>query len=237
MKLANGAQLLFPADPAPVVPITGESRGYPVHRIFCVGRNYADHAREMGFEVDREAPWYFTKPANAVVLSGATIAYPPETSDYHYEMELVVAIGAPAFRVPATDADKAIYGYACGLDMTRRDLQIAAREKSRPWDLGKAFEDSAVISAITPAKRYAAIGLQTISLKAGNVIKQNAHLSDLIWTVPELVSHLSRFYHLRPGDLIYSGTPAGVGPVGPGDHLIGQIDGLESVVVIIGDPA
>ena len=237
MTLAGGTQLLFLADPAPVVPITGESRGYPVHRIFCVGRNYADHAREMGFDVDREAPWYFTKPANAIVLSGATIAYPPETNNYHYEMELVVAIGTPSFRVSVADADKVVYGYACGLDMTRRDLQIAAREKSRPWDLGKAFEDSAVISAITPVQRCSAIGPQRISLKAGNVVTQNAHLSDLIWTIPELISHLSRYYHLRPGDLIYSGTPAGVGSVEPRDRLVGEIDGLESVVVKIGDPS
>jgi fumarylpyruvate hydrolase len=189
----------------------------------------------MGFEVDREAPWYFTKPANAIVLSGATIAYPPETRSFHYEMELIVAIGAPAFRIPVTDAGATVFGYACGLDMTRRDLQIAAREKSRPWDLGKAFENSAVIGPITPAHAFPAIGPQRISLKVGDTIKQDAHLADLIWSVPELVSHLSSYYHLRPGDLIYSGTPAGVGPVGPGDHLVGEIDGLESVVVTIGE--
>jgi fumarylpyruvate hydrolase len=228
--------LLFAAYPVPVVRISGDTMGYPVNRVFCVGRNYADHAKEMGFEVDREAPWYFTKPANAIVLTGATIAYPPETKNFHYEMELVVAIGAPVFRVSVADASAAVFGYACGLDMTRRDLQIAAREKSRPWDLGKAFENSAVIAAITPANAFPAIGPQRISLKVGDTIKQDAHLSDLIWGVPELVSHLSRFYHLRPGDLIYSGTPAGVGPVGPGDHLVGMIDGLETVVVSISSP-
>ena len=163
----TAANLLFPAETAPVVPVAGETRGYPVHRIFCVGRNYADHAKEMGFEVDREAPWYFTKAANAIVQSGATIAYPPETSNYHYEMELVIAIGAPAFRVSVADAPKAVYGYAAGLDMTRRDLQMASREKSRPWDLGKAFEQSAIIAAITPAAKYAAIGPQRIWLKVG----------------------------------------------------------------------
>jgi fumarylpyruvate hydrolase len=229
--------LLFAADPVAIVPISADTRGYPVNRIFCVGRNYADHAKETGFEVDREAPWYFTKPANAIVLAGATIAYPPETKNFHYEMELVVVIGAPAFRISVADAGAAVSGYACGLDMTRSDLQIAAREKSRPWDLGKAFENSAVIAAITPARSFPAIGPQRISLKVGDTIKQDAHLSDLIWSVPELVSHLSRYYHLRPGDLVYSGTPAGVGPVRPGDHLVGEIDGLESVIVTIGNPS
>jgi fumarylpyruvate hydrolase len=210
--------------------------GIPLIGIFWVGRNYADHAKEMGFEVDREAPWYFTKPASAIVLSGATIPYPPETKNYHYEMELVVAIGADAFRIAASDAQRVIFGYACGLDMTRRDLQIAAREKSRPWDLGKAFEQSAVISVITPGANYPAIGKQRISLKVGETIKQDAHLSDLVWSVPELISHLSRFYHLAPGDLIYTGTPAGVGPVLPGDRIVGEIDSLESLTVTIGAP-
>jgi len=230
----NATALLFPAETAPAVPVTGETRGYPVHRIFCVGRNYVDHAKEMGFEVDREAPWYFIKPANAIVHSGATIAYPPETRNYHYEMELVIAIGAPAFRVSVTDALKAVYGYACGLDMTRRDLQIAFREKSRPWDLGKGFEESAIIGAITPAAMFPAIGPQRIWLKVGDTVKQDGKLSDLVWSVPELVSHLSRFYHLKPGDLIYTGTPAGVGPVLPGDKIHGEIDGLAPVALTIG---
>ena len=231
------ANHLFPAEPAPVVPVTGDTRGYPVHRIFCVGRNYADHAKEMGFEVDREAPWYFTKPANAIVLSGATIAYPPETKNYHYEMELVIAIGAPAFRVSVSEAPRAVFGYATGLDMTRRDLQMASREKSRPWDLGKAFEQSAIIAAITPAAKFPAIGPQRIALKVGETVKQDAKLSDLVWSVAEIISHLSRFYHLKPGDLIYTGTPAGVGPVKPGDSIVGEIDGLAPVTLKIGQPA
>lgn len=226
--------LLFPAEPAPTVPVNGDVRRYPVHRIFCVGRNYADHAREMGFEVDREAPWYFTKPASAIVLSGATIPYPPETGNFHYEMELVVAIGAPAFRVSVDDAPRAILGYAAGLDMTRRDLQIASREKSRPWDLGKAFEKSAIISAITPASNLPALFSQRISLKLDGTLKQDAKLSDMIWSVPELISHLSRFYHLAPGDLIYTGTPAGVGPVEPGSTLEGEIEGLARLTLKIG---
>ncbi len=231
------ANLVFPAETAPVVPIDGDTRGYPVHRIFCVGRNYVDHAKEMGFEVDREAPWYFTKPANAIVHSGATAAYPPETKNYQYEMELVVAIGAPAFRVSVAGAPAAVYGYATGLDMTRRDLQIASREKSRPWDLGKAFEHSAIIGAITPAAKFPAIGPQRISLKVDGVTKQDGKLSDLVWSVPELIAHLSRFYHLKPGDLIYTGTPAGVGAVQPGNSILGEIEGLASVSIKVGPPA
>jgi fumarylpyruvate hydrolase len=230
----TAAPLLFPAETAPVVPVSGETRGYPVHRIFCVGRNYADHAKEMGFEVDRESPWYFTKPANAIVHSGATIAYPPETKNYHYEMELVVAIGAPAFRVSVAEAPKAVYGYAAGLDMTRRDLQMDMRAKSRPWDLGKAFEQSAVIAAITPGAKVPALGPQRIWLEVGDTVKQDGKLADLVWSVPELVSHLSRFYHLKPGDLIYTGTPAGVGPVNPGDRIHGEIEGLAPVTLNIG---
>ncbi len=236
MSTATPMALLFPAQPTPIVPIAGESRGYPVHRIFCVGRNYAEHAKEMGFTVDREAPWYFLKPATAIVLSGAKIPYPPETKNYHYEMELVVALGKPAFRVGVESALDAVYGYATGLDMTRCDLQIASREKSRPWDLGKAFEQSAIISTITPAAQLGAIGPQRIALRVGDTIKQDAHLSDLVWSVPELISHLSRFYHLGPGDLIYTGTPAGVGPVQPGDKIVGEIEGLAPVALEIGQP-
>ena len=226
--------LLFPAVPVPVIPVVGKTSGFPVHRIFCVGRNYADHAKEMGSEVDREQPWYFMKPASAIVLSGATIAYPTETKNFHYEMELVVAIGAPAFRVSIASAMAAVYGYACGLDMTRRDLQAKYKEKSRPWDLAKGFEHSAPIGPITPAATYAALADQRIWLKVGDTVKQDGTLSDMVWSVPELVSHLSRFYHLTAGDLIYTGTPAGVGPVVPGDVLTGTIDGLSPLILKIG---
>jgi fumarylpyruvate hydrolase len=230
------ANLLFPVAPVPTVPVKGESRLFPVNRVFCVGRNYADHAKEMGVEVDREAPFYFLKPASAIVPTGATIAYPPGTANYHYEMEFVIAIGAPAFRIPEADALSVVYGYACGLDMTRRDLQLDARAKGRPWDLGKAFEQSAIIAPITKAESFAAIGPQSIMLKQNEAIKQDAKLSDLVWSIPELVSHLSRYYHLAPGDLIYTGTPAGVGAVKPGDVLHGEIDGLESIALTIGQP-
>jgi fumarylpyruvate hydrolase len=230
------ANLLFPVAPVPTVPVKDESRLFPVNRVFCVGRNYADHAKEMGVEVDREAPFYFLKPASAIVPTGATIPYPPGTANYHYEMEFVIAIGAPAFRISEADALSVVYGYACGLDMTRRDLQLDARAKGRPWDLGKAFEQSAIIAPITKAASFAAIGPQRIMLTQNDAIKQDAKLSDLVWSIPELVSHLSRYYHLAPGDLIYTGTPAGVGAVKPGDVLHGEIDGLDSIALTIGQP-
>lgn len=228
------SSLVFSLPSSPVVPVKGSGAAYPVYRIFCVGRNYADHAKEMGVEVDREAPFYFTKAPSAIQLSGATVPYPPGTENFHYEMELVVAIGAPAFKIAKSASQAAIYGYACGLDMTRRDLQLAARAKQRPWDLGKDVEHSAVISQITPAASIGAIGPQRISLSVNGVMRQDAHLHDLIWSVEELVSHLSGYYHLRPGDLIYTGTPAGVGPVVPGDTIVGEIDGLAPVTLAIG---
>ena len=228
------AYLLFPAPEAPIVAVSGGNAAYPVNRIFCVGRNYAAHAAEMGFEVDREAPFYFTKSASAIQHSGTSIAYPPGTENFHYEMELVVALGAPAFRVPVESAAAAVFGYACGLDMTRRDLQIASREKQRPWDLGKDVEHSAVIGRITPKETFGPVAAQQIQLRQNDVVKQTAHLTDLVWSVEEIISHLSGFYHLAPGDLIYTGTPSGVGPVAPGDRLVGTIDGLDPVELAIG---
>jgi fumarylpyruvate hydrolase len=229
-------QYLFPIEPTPSIAVEDEDRLYNVRRIFCVGRNYEAHAREMGVAVDRDAPFYFTKPASAIVASGASIPYPPGTADYQYEMELVIAIGSPAFRVSVSDAPRAIFGYSCGLDMTRRDLQLEARAKQRPWDLGKAFEQSAVLAPIKKASACAELGPQRIWLKVGGATKQDARLSDLIWGVPEIVSHLSGYYHLGPGDIIFTGTPEGVGPVTPGDEISGGIDGLAEVLLRIGEP-
>jgi fumarylpyruvate hydrolase len=226
--------LLFARFEARALPVRGEIDRYPVNRIFCVGRNYAEHAREMGVEVDREAPFYFTKSPSALVQSGATVAYPCGTANYHHEMELVIAIGRPAFRADRNAAATAILGYACGLDMTRRDLQLAARAKQRPWDLGKDFENSAVVSRISRAAHFGAIGDQRICLSVNGATRQDAKLSDLVWKAEELVSHLSQFYHLAPGDLIFTGTPAGVGPVSSGDRIVGEIDGLDPVELQIG---
>ena len=229
-------RLLFSIPSQPSVPVMGEAAAYPVRRIFCVGRNYADHAKEMGVEVDREAPFYFTKAATHLVFSGAKVPYPPGTTNYHYEMELVVALGAPVFKASHEEAAAAVFGYACGLDMTRRDLQIAERQKQRPWDLGKDVEFSAVVAPITKAEEFGAVGPQSIRLALDGVTRQEARLCDMVWSVPEIIAHLSGYYHLAPGDLVFTGTPAGVGPVVPGSHVAGTIDGLVPVELTI-DPA
>jgi len=224
---------VFDLPPVPSVAITGTSDVFPVHRIFCVGRNYAAHAAEMGNEVDREAPFYFTKSAHAIVESGATIPYPPGTQDCHYEMEFVIAIGAPAFEIDKVNAMQAVYGYACGIDLTRRDLQAAAKDKRRPWDLGKDFENAAILAPITPLDAFGAVGDQAISLTMDGATVQSAQLSDMVWSVPEIIAHLSGFYHLEPGDLIMTGTPAGVGPVHQGAELAGHIGGLAPITLHI----
>ena len=226
----------FEAPAIKSVPIRGEENAFPVNRIFCVGRNYAAHAIEMGNEVDREAPFYFTKAPAALVASGTEIPFPTETNDLHHEIEFVVAIGSPAFRVSVEQASSAILGYACGLDMTRRDLQAAAKEKRRSWDLGKDFENSAVIAALTKAADFGKVGPQRIHLKVNGGVRQDAHLSDMIWSVDEIISDLSKFYHLMPGDLIMTGTPAGVGQVHPGDIINGGIDGLDPISLVLGQP-
>ncbi|RBP02208.1 fumarylpyruvate hydrolase [Roseiarcus fermentans] len=228
-------ELIFPPTPIRAIPVQGEARRFACNRIFCVGRNYADHAREMGVEIDRVAPFYFLKHPGALVASGATVAYPPGTTNYHYEMELVVAIGAAGFRLARTDAHNLVFGYACGLDMTRRDLQLDARAKGRPWDLGKDFEQSAVVAEIVPKPNFGAIAGQRIWLRVNDVSKQEARLSDLVWGIDEIVAHLSGFYHLAPGDLIFTGTPAGVGPVVAGDELEGGVEGLRNVRLRIGE--
>jgi fumarylpyruvate hydrolase len=227
------SELLFDAPPVVSVPVRGRSGRVPIRRIFCVGRNYEAHAREMGAAVDREAPFYFTKAAQHYVASGSTVPYPPGTSSYHYELELVAVIGAPAFRVAADRALDCVFGYACGLDMTRRDLQSAAKDQRRPWDLGKDVEQSAVLSEIVPAAEIGHPAAGRIELRVNGGIKQDADVSQLIHKVPEVVAHLSRFYHLQPGDLIYTGTPEGVGPVTPGDVLEGVIDGVGTITLTI----
>ena len=227
-------ETLFASPDWPTIPVKGESAEYPVHRIFCVGRNYAAHATEMGVEVDREAPFYFTKSALTTQPTDTTVPYPPGTENFHYEMELTIIIGKPVFRADNATAADAIFGYCCGLDMTRRDLQLAARAKQRPWDLGKDVEQSAVFAAITKAGDLGEIGPQRIHLDVNGDTKQDAHLSDLIWKVDEIVSHLSHYYHLAPGDVIMTGTPAGVGPVVAGDVITGGIDGLEPVKLSVG---
>ena len=229
-------------DPAPTVSVTvvGEDSRFPVSRVFCVGRNYEAHAKEMGFQVDREAPFYFTKAARAI-LDGSTAAaatqpYPPGTENYHYEMEMVVAIGKAGFRIPQENALDHVFGYACGLDMTRRDLQLIAREKGRPWDLGKDGEGSAVIGEIIPSAQCGHLSSGRITLAVNGETRQDQDLQDLIWSVPELIADLSKFYHLEPGDVIYTGTPSGVGAVVAGDKITGHVDGLPDIALQISDP-
>ena len=217
---------------ATTLPIVGGGQ-YPVHRIYCVGRNYAAHAHEMGVEIDREAPFFFLKPSDAIVPNGAAIAYPRMTKNYHHEIELVVAIGDSGREVPVQKASDLIFGYAVGLDMTRRDLQLAARDKGRPWDTGKAFDQSAPCGAITPKSNLHDIGCGIIRLKVNGEVRQKSPISLLIWSVDEIIHWLSRFYDLMPGDLIYTGTPEGVGPVVPGDVLEAEIDGLQPLQVSI----
>lgn len=220
--------LFAPSKPV-TVAIAGETATYPVRRIFCVGRNYAAHAAEMGNEVDREAPFYFTKSPHSMVASGATVAYPPGTGNYHHEMELAFALGAEVFRVPEDEALAAVYAYGCALDMTRRDLQATAKDKRRPWDLAKDFENSAVLAPMTRADALPAIGPQKLWLDVNGTRRQEAVLDDMIHGVAGIIAHLSGYYHLGPGDVILTGTPAGVGPVVAGDVLDGGIEGLAPV--------
>ena len=225
---------LFAPPKVQSIPVEGEVAEYPVHRIFCVGRNYAAHAAEMGVEPDREAPFYFTKSPQAVLASGATLPYPPGTRNFHYEMELAMVIGKPVFCAGTGEAADAIYAYGCGLDMTRRDLQQAAKDKRRPWDLGKDVEGSAVVARLTKALAFGSVGPQRIHLELNGQTRQDAVLADMIHGAPEIVADLSRYYHLAPGDLIMTGTPAGVGAVVAGDVITGRIDGLALISLTIG---
>lgn len=216
----------------PSLPIVGESASFPVRHIFCVGRNYAAHAREMGKDPDKEPPFFFTKPADALVPGGGTIRYPMATKNYQHEIELVVAICEEGTHIPVDKALDYVYGYGVGLDMTRRDLQFAARDMGRPWDFGKAFDESAPIGPLYPVSSH---GHPTgrIWLKVNGQVRQQAELKDMIWSVPEQIAFLSEYYTLRPGDIIMTGTPAGVGAVVPGDQLIGGVDGLGELAVTI----
>ncbi len=222
---------------APVLAPTATAEAFPVRRVFCVGRNYAAHAREMGRDPDREPPFFFTKWAETVVGDGAVIAYPQATADFQYEAELVVAIGRPGRDIPEAAALGHIWGYATGLDMTRRDLQLQARAQGRPWDTGKNVEASSPLGLIHPVAKVGHPASGAIELMVNGVIKQSADLSELIWTVPEVLAFLSGLYRLEAGDLIYTGTPAGVGPVTAGDLMEVAIDGLTPLRITVGAPA
>lgn len=225
---------VFP-PPAPAsLAIAGSDARFPVRRIFCVGRNYAAHAREMGKDPDREPPFFFTKPADALVEDGARVPYPPLTGNFHHEAELVVAIGAAGAGIPADRALAHVYGYAAGNDLTRRDLQFALRDRGRPWDWSKAFDLSAVVGRITPMPGQAMPGTARIRLAVNGETRQDATLDTMIWNVPEIIAALSASVAIRPGDLVFTGTPAGVGPLVPGDSCTVSIDGLAPVTTSIG---
>ena len=225
---------VFTLPDRPVAAIAGSDDTFPVGRIICIGRNYEAHAREMGKDPTREAPFFFAKWADALVPNGATIPYPPETANYHFEAELVIAIGMEGAKVSEETALDLVFGYATGLDMTRRDLQLEARDKGRPWEVGKNFSFSAPLAAI----RSVTEGHMTsgaIQLRVNGEIRQDGNISDLIWNCAEQIAYLSRFERLLPGDLIFTGTPAGVGAVVPGDVIDVTIEGLDPLQVTIGD--
>ena len=215
------------AAPAiPSLPVVGDSKRFPVNRIYCVGRNYADHAREMGHDPDREPPFFFMKPATAIVTDGQAMAYPALSKDVHHELEMVVALGKGGANIPADQALDHVWGYGLGLDMTRRDLQGEAKKMGRPWDTGKAFDQSAPCSALVPVSQCGHLSKGRIYLTVNGQVKQDGDLAMMIWNVPETIAYLSTLFTLMPGDLIFSGTPAGVAAVQRGDVLEGHVDGL-----------
>jgi fumarylpyruvate hydrolase len=217
--------------PAPTLPVCGSDDVFPVGRILCIGRNYAEHAVEMGHDPDREPPFFFAKPAHALVPDGSELDFPSATSDLHHEIELVVALGAGGRDVPAERALDLVFGYAVGLDMTRRDLQSEAKKAGRPWDMAKGFDESAPCSPIRRATEVGHPDAGEIRLEVNGDTRQRGDLNQQIWTVPEALSYLSTLVELRPGDLLMTGTPAGVGPVRPGDRLVGHVAGVGDLTV------
>jgi fumarylpyruvate hydrolase len=220
----------------PMVAILGGGQ-FPVHRIYCVGRNYAAHAREMGHDPTREEPFFFLKPADAVVPSDSTIPYPRMTKDFHHEVELVLAIGKPGSNIEVERAHEHIWGAAVGIDLTRRDLQMEAKKMGRPWDMGKAFDESAPCGAITPLDAQALSGASAITLTVNGHVRQRSILSALIWSPAEILFWLSKYVDLLAGDLIYTGTPEGVGPIVAGDVLHAHVDGLSDLIITVSAPA
>ncbi|HZX97042.1 MAG TPA: fumarylacetoacetate hydrolase family protein [Myxococcales bacterium] len=224
---------VLPPPAVPSVAVSGTAARFPVRRIICVGRNYAAHAREMGRDPDREPPFFFLKPADTVVDDGATVPYPPETENFHYEIELIVAIGTAGTNIPAERALDHVFGYGVGIDLTRRDLQLAAREQGRPWDWGKGFDLSAPIAPLHPVSEVGHPTAGRIWIAVDGQVKQDSDIAKLIWSVPDIISIASRSMELRPGDLIMTGTPEGVGPVQRGEVMTGGIDGLGEIRISV----
>jgi fumarylpyruvate hydrolase len=228
------SQYVIPAPEPVTLPVVRAGAGdarFPVRRCFCVGRNYAEHAREMGHDPDREPPFFFSKPADALVESGSELPFPTMTDDLHHEIELVVAVGRGGADIPVETALEHVYGYAVGLDMTRRDVQAEAKKMGRPWDLAKGFDRSAPCSAVHPASEIGHPASGPITLHVNRELRQSGDLAQQIWAVPEVIAYLSRYVELAPGDLIMTGTPAGVTKVVPGDELVGAVAGVGEVTV------
>jgi fumarylpyruvate hydrolase len=225
---------VFPPPSIPSVAVHGRGERFPVRRIFCVGRNYADHAREMGKDPDREPPFFFTKPADAVVDDDTTVPYPPLTKNLHHEVEAVVAIGTDGSDIAPADAGRHVFGYGVGVDLTRRDLQAQARDMGRPWDWAKAFDHSAPCGPLLPADGSTVLEKGSVSLHVNGELRQTGDISDMIWGIADIVALCSRSMRLKRGDLIFTGTPAGVGAVNVGDTLVGRVDGLPSLAIRIG---
>lgn len=220
---------VFNPLPVPTVPIAGSEALFPVHRIYCVGRNFADHAVEMGHDPSKEPPFFFQKNPDTLVLPGHDFPYPSETKDVHHEIELVVALHKGGKNIPLENALDCVFGYGVGLDMTRRDLQGEAKKLGRPWETGKAFEASAPCSVLHPVSKVGHPTEGSITLKVNGEIRQSGDLNQMIWKVPEMISYLSSLFELKAGDLIFAGTPAGVGPIVRGDEMVGHVDGVDEI--------
>jgi fumarylpyruvate hydrolase len=231
---AGDAHYVIAPQPRPALPVHGSPKLFPVHRIYCVGRNYDEHAKEMGHDPGREPPFFFQKNADTLVMDGGVFPYPSKSKDVHHEIELVVALGSGGRDIAAADALSHVFGYAVGLDMTRRDLQGEAKKTGRPWEVGKAFEAAAPCSAIHRVADVLHPSKGDIWLEVNGEKRQSGDLSEMIWSVPEIIAHLSALFELKAGDLIYTGTPAGVGPVQRGDALKGGIAGVGTLTVTVG---
>ena len=227
------SDFVFPPVERSSVAVAGSPLRFPVHRIYCVGRNYAEHAREMGYDPVREPPFFFCKPADAVVADGEPVPYPPRTANFHHEIELVVALGAGGSGIAPAEALSRVFGYGTGIDWTRRDLQAEAKGQGKPWDTAKGLDHGASISALQPASDIGHPSEGRIWLSVDGALRQDGDLRELIWSVPEIIAELSTLFTLQAGDLIYTGTPAGVGPVRRGQRIEGGIDGVAGISTLI----
>jgi fumarylpyruvate hydrolase len=230
-QMTRATTYVFAPEPIPAMPVAGTDALFPVHRIYCVGRNFADHAIEMGHDPNKEPPFFFQKNPDTLVPPGRDFAYPSQSEDVHHEVELIVALAKGGIDIPVETALDHVFGYAVGLDMTRRDLQAEAKKAGRPWETAKAFEASAPCGVLHPVSAIGHRDSGAIWLKVNGELRQCGDLNQMLWKVPEMIAHLSRLFELKAGDLIFSGTPAGVGAVVKGDEMIGHVDGVDTITV------